>query len=180
MQALRCGAVRLVLGFSLCACVREAPFRSAEGSTRTETATRGPSDTSALASIRFFDVGQGDAALISTRNGSQVLVDAGPSGSGVATRIRQLGIDTLDLVVASHPHADHIGGMAGVLDSLVVLAYMDNGAPHTSATFRLVLDRLLIRRASGSLRYLRGDTTRRLILADSVELRVLPGKLDRD
>jgi competence protein ComEC len=86
--------------------------------------------------IRFLDVGQGDAALVVTPEGQRALIDAGPSGAGVANYVRALGYDTLDLVVASHNHADHIGGMAAVLQGAVVRFYLDNGLPHTTATYR--------------------------------------------
>src|SRR6185503_7029391 len=56
-------------------------------------------------------------------------------------------IDTIDLVVASHPHADHIGGMPELLQSHVVRFYLDNGIPHTTAIYRRTLDAV---RASGA------------------------------
>src|SRR5437016_12610552 len=84
--------------------------------------------------IRFLDVGQGDAALI--RSGTKtLLIDAG-SSAGVVSYLRAFHIDTIDLIIASHNHADHIGGMTGVLQSAVVRFYMDNGVPQTTATYQ--------------------------------------------
>lgn len=85
--------------------------------------------------IQFLNVGQGDAALITTPEGRHVLIDAGRNPYMVATLLKGVGIDTLDLVVASHGHADHIGGMVQVLLNTVVLSYVDNGAPDDSKTF---------------------------------------------
>jgi competence protein ComEC len=65
--------------------------------------------------VRFFDVGQGDAALLTTPEGATVLVDGGPERDQVATELSALGVKRLDLVVASHPHADHIVGLPSVL-----------------------------------------------------------------
>ena len=65
--------------------------------------------------VRFFDVGQGDSALISTPEGANVLIDGGPDEEQVATELAALGVKRLDLVVASHPHADHIIGLPAVL-----------------------------------------------------------------
>lgn len=85
--------------------------------------------------VSFLDVGQGDAALVVTPDRQRLLVDAGPRGSGVAAYLRRRGIDTLDLVVASHNHADHVGGMAEVLNSIVVRNYMENGVPAATSTY---------------------------------------------
>jgi competence protein ComEC len=83
--------------------------------------------------IRFLDVGQGDATLI-TLEGRHVLIDAGPNREAVARYLVSQGVDTLDLVIASHAHADHIGGMAQVLRTIPVRFYLDNGRPYTTAT----------------------------------------------
>ena len=84
--------------------------------------------------VRMLDVGQGDAVLL--RHGGQaVLYDAGPVGSGVATRLGELGLDTLHLVVASHAHADHIGGLPPVFDSLAVRAFAWPGVDHGTQAF---------------------------------------------
>jgi competence protein ComEC len=88
--------------------------------------------------LRFLDVGQGDAILI--RNGGKtVLVDAGET-DGIATRLRQLGVDSIGLVVASHNDNDHIGGMDAVLRALPVRFYLDNGFPKTTRIQRTVLE----------------------------------------
>ena len=86
-------------------------------------------------SIRFIDVGQGDAALIRSPAGRNVLVDAGPSPTRVADWLRRAKVDTIHLAIASHNHADHIGGMPQVLDRLVVRNYMENGMVATTRTY---------------------------------------------
>ncbi|HEY8115010.1 MAG TPA: ComEC/Rec2 family competence protein, partial [Actinomycetota bacterium] len=70
--------------------------------------------TSAL-TVRFFDVGQGDAALLTSPGGVAILVDGGPEPDQVATELVALGVKRLDLVIASHPHADHVVGLPAVL-----------------------------------------------------------------
>jgi len=87
----------------------------------------GPGAGSALRVI-FFDVGKGDAALVTFPDGRHALVDApGATRSGwSATRRRllpaleRLGVRRLALVVATHPHADHVGGLPEVLRTLEV------------------------------------------------------------
>ena len=117
--------------------------------------------------LRFFDVGQGDAALIVTPEGKRVLIDAGPGASPVIPYLQSHHYDTLDLIVASHNHTDHIGGMADVITSSVVRAYLDNGIPHTTTTYQRTLCAV---EASGA-QYFRA--TARTIAVGSARLRVL-------
>src|SRR5207237_5645158 len=88
--------------------------------------------------IRFLDVGQGDAIVI-REGGKTALVDSGRSAK-VVVQLEALGIDTIDLLVASHNHADHIGGMAAILRSTGVRYYLDNGVPHTTATYQRTIE----------------------------------------
>lgn len=126
----------------------------------------------ALLNLRQLDVGQGDAALITTPEGRRILIDAGPHPRAVAERLEQLGIDTLDLVIASHAHADHIGGMAAVFSSFTVRAYMDNGIPYTTATYARTI--AAVERVP-NLVYL--QATNRIVTVGSVTIRVLPPPL---
>jgi competence protein ComEC len=70
----------------------------------------------------YIDVGQGDTAFIELPNNQTMLIDAGDVGYGsaVADYIRDCGYKSLDYAVATHPHADHIGGMETALDAMTV------------------------------------------------------------
>ncbi len=72
-------------------------------------------------SVHFIDVGQGDCSLIKTDKGN-MLIDAGENGNetDVLNYLEQNGITELEFFVATHPHSDHIGGAAEVLDSVTV------------------------------------------------------------
>ena len=89
----------------------------------------------------FLSVGQGDAAVLRSPEGQTALIDAG-QGIDLTPMLERFGIDRLDLVVASHPHADHIGGMWQVLESVPVRYYMDNGQPYTTSTYQAVMQTL--------------------------------------
>lgn len=119
--------------------------------------------------LTHFDVGQGDATLITTWQGKRILIDAGPTGGEVARRLRAARIDTIDLVVASHNHEDHIGGMPAVFAGFVVRAYLDNGLPANTQIFART--QLAAQREPG-LMYL--EPASRTIRVGDVSLRVLP------
>lgn len=122
----------------------------------------------------FFDVGQGDAAMISTPDGRHILIDAGPSEAGIAARIADYGVRTLDLVVASHNHADHIGGMPDVFATMHVLQYMDNGVPALTRVYRRTVDAVTSHKAL-RLR----EATSREFRAGKLVLRILaPPRFD--
>lgn len=71
------------------------------------------------AEVRALDVGQGTAVLL--RDGPHaVLVDGGPQEGGVVESLRALGVDSLDAVFVSHPHADHTEGVEEVLAKMPV------------------------------------------------------------
>ena len=81
--------------------------------------------------IVMLDVGQGDGILLQTKAGS-VLVDEGPPEAGVAAQLRSIGVRRLAALVVTHPHRDHVGGAADVVDSLPVGFVLDPLEPTDS------------------------------------------------
>jgi competence protein ComEC len=71
-------------------------------------------------SITFFDVGNGDACLVRTPEGHDILIDGGPEGKNIVKKLHLKGVKKLNLVILSHPHADHIGGLIEVLNEIPV------------------------------------------------------------
>jgi len=125
------------------------------GATATPAATQAPSPTSTVTftpvppasvgeviEIHFIDVGQGDAILIRGADAA-VLIDGGERGSGVVAYIKRIGVQRLDVLVATHPHADHIGGLTDVLQALPVAEVITNGQPHTTLTYERFLDAII-------------------------------------
>jgi competence protein ComEC len=93
--------------------------------------------------VRFIDVGQGDAALVTAPDGATLLVDAGPDEDFVATKLASLGVKRIDLVVATHAHADHVAGLPPVLARFPVSLVVEPGCPRPSAAYSDFLTALL-------------------------------------
>ena len=90
--------------------------------------------------VHFIDVGQGDCILIEDGT-SAMLIDAGnpENGPGIVSYIKNLGIQKLNFVLATHPHADHIGGMADVINAFPVEKIIMPKVAHTTRTFENLL-----------------------------------------
>jgi competence protein ComEC len=118
--------------------------------------------------LHFIDVGQGDAVLIRGPDGKNVVYDGGRSSNTVLGYLRNAGVTSLDLVIASHADADHIGGLIRVVEAYRPRYFLDNGIAHTTQTYRRLLEAV---EDAGSL-YL--EPTARSIAMGIVTLRVLP------
>ena len=83
-------------------------------------------ETSIL-TVSYLDVGQGDSTLIELPDGETVLIDGGTYeyGSTVVNELKLRGINTVDYMIATHPHADHIGGLPAVIDVVNVKAFYE-------------------------------------------------------
>ena len=92
-----------------------------------------PAAAAKIHTVRFVDVGQGDGAIVRTAGGKTIVIDAGDRDAAPAMlkELASLGVERIDLLVASHPHLDHIGGMEAILDRYPVRAYADPGTDHT-------------------------------------------------
>jgi competence protein ComEC len=70
--------------------------------------------------VEVLDVGQGDAILLQPARAPAVLVDGGPSGDGLAAKLRAAGVDELGIAVVTHEQSDHAGGIEDLLGDLPV------------------------------------------------------------
>ncbi|TVR51080.1 MAG: MBL fold metallo-hydrolase [Spirochaetaceae bacterium] len=91
--------------------------------------------------VHFIDVGQGSAVLLETPD-ARVLVDAGQYADAYEY-LTKIGVETLDLAIATHAHADHIGGFIPILRNLRVGTIWYNGQTHTTRTFERFIDAML-------------------------------------
>ena len=117
--------------------------------------------------VHFIDVGQGDAVFISTPT-HKVLIDGGNRGDTVLNYLRSNGVNHLDLVIGTHPHADHIGGLIDVLQAVPVSEVIDPAVVHTTRTFEdylTIIDKKNIPFSEGRVGMTRvfGDVTFKLL-----------------
>lgn len=104
-----------------------------------------PETAEGVMEVHYIDVGNADSILI--RQGDQaMLIDAGERGDNddILDYFRAHGVSKLDLVISTHPHADHVGAMAKILEAIpvkqFVLAYMPVEATPTSAVCEDMLE----------------------------------------
>lgn len=121
----------------------------------------------------FIDVGQGDAILLKLP-AHNILIDGGPRNSNVVQYLKDQGVQELDLVVATHPHADHISGLIDVLKTFPVKEVLDPAVPHTTKTFEeylTTIDELDIKftEAQAGMKYQFGDTRLDVLHPDITE-----------
>lgn len=91
--------------------------------------------------VTVLDVGQGDAILIDGPGDAEVLVDGGPTENLVHTLRNLLGNDrTIDLVILTHPHADHLVGLASVLERYAIGRILMTGIVHTTGEYERFLE----------------------------------------
>jgi len=97
----------------------------------------GKTASAASMKVHFLNVGQGDSILIQSPNGKNMLIDGGKKAEGtkVVNFIKSKGVTKLDYVVATHPDADHIGGLISVLNSISIGTFVDSGKTHTTDTY---------------------------------------------
>lgn len=116
------------------------PLSPVELTTPTTTSQNTFTPSGQNLTIHFLDVGQGDSILIEYDD-KYMLIDAGENDQGevVMNYLQGQGISTLDYLVATHPHSDHIGGMDDVLNNFQVEHFVDSGYPHTSKTYENML-----------------------------------------
>lgn len=84
--------------------------------------------------VTVIDVGQGDAVLVESPSGRKLLIDAGPKSPGfdageriIVPYLKRRGIHTLDMMVLSHGHADHIGGVSSIVSRINVGLILESG-----------------------------------------------------
>lgn len=93
------------------------------------------------AGVYFLDVGQGDASLIKTLDGKNILIDGGPDSKVLFElgKILPWWNREIDLLILTHPHDDHVVGLLKVLDKYQVDKILYNGIPNGSPAYQAFL-----------------------------------------
>jgi competence protein ComEC len=94
-----------------------------------------PGPVSGKLVVRFLDVGQGDSELISLPNGETILIDSGDRSAPTVELLKKYGVKEITLIIATHPHADHIGEMRDVMRAFKVREVWDSGFNHATKTY---------------------------------------------
>ncbi len=95
-------------------------------------------------SVHYIDVGQGDCELVLLSNGSSILIDTGTSESQnyLVQYLESYDVDSIDYLILTHPHSDHIGGAAKIFDEFEIENVIMPDAISTSSTFEKVLQKI--------------------------------------
>jgi len=134
--------------------------------------------------VSFLDVGQGDSILIETPNNQNILIDGGPDDK-ILTRLgRALPFwdRTIDLMVLTHPHADHVSGLVKVLPRYEVKKVLYPRSEYSSPVYSKWKE--LIRREKADIQ--RADILEKIKLGDNCSLEVVhkglkkPGDVNND
>ncbi len=118
----------VVIAFCCCGCMFE--------NTDTGYTTNGD-----IVRVHFLDVGQGDSIFIELPQNKTMLIDASTNayGEGVAEYIEDKGYSKIDYLVATHPHADHIGGMTDVVEEFSIGEIYMPKVSSTTKTYKNLL-----------------------------------------
>lgn len=132
--------------------------------------------------VSFLNIGQGDAIFIKAPNGSQMLIDAGPGRS----ILRELGKvmpfydKSIDLVLATHPDADHIGGFPDVLNKYKIDFFVESGVKGDTDLFREIESVVNKNATLNKTKKIKAKKGMGIILSDGVALHILFPDRDPD
>lgn len=121
--------------------------------------------------VAVLDVGQGDAILIVSPTGKVALVDAGVPGSGkkILDAMKRHSVAQIDLLIATHAHADHIGGADEVIKATTVRAVLDSKVPNTTKNYQDFLTAI----ADQGVEYMAAEPDQTFDLGGGAVIRVL-------
>ncbi len=99
------------------------------------------SEDASILQVHYIDVGQGDSILIQTPQNQNILIDGGEKSQGSFLKgyLEKHGVKHLHMVIGTHPHADHIGGLGFILENFSTDLIILPPVAHTTKTFEDLL-----------------------------------------
>ena len=138
----------LLLGLlAACGLLPPEPSSPAEPSEPASGSIAAPDLTGTL-SVHFFDVAQADSALFIAPDGATMLIDAGDVATKqeLQEKLKKLGVQKIDILIGTHPHSDHLGGMQQIVENFEIGRIYLPDASHTSKTFQNLLQSIADRK----------------------------------
>ncbi len=136
-------SLALILAVGGCGAPGSTPGLPAQGTEKADSVQLPSAQLSGPAGleVHFIDVGQGDCILAQS-DGRFMLIDAGENDQAdtVVSYLKNQGVTTLDYVIGTHPHSDHIGGLDKVIDTFDIGKVIMPPVEHTTKTFEDMLD----------------------------------------
>lgn len=120
----------------------------------------------------FINVGEGDSSLIQLDSGENVLIDGGETAEPVLSALGKNRVRRINLMIASHPHSDHIGGLVEVLNDYPVDLVLDSGFSNSSSTYKKFLNII----AKKKVPYKKASSGQKFSLGKDLKLEVLAPK----
>ncbi len=98
-------------------------------------------EDASILQVHYIDVGQGDSILIQTPQNRNILIDGGEKNQGSFLKgyLEKQGVKHLHMVIGTHPHADHIGGLGFILENFSTDLIILPPIAHTTKTFEDLL-----------------------------------------
>lgn len=146
-----------------------------------DTEEKLPPPSGGQLNVHVLDIGQGDSILIRTPSNRAVLIDAGNPGNGkkILAALNGYGVSQIDLLVATHAHADHIGAADEVIKGIAVKQVLDSGVANDTKNYADFLEAIDTRMSDPDTyliarkKYLTAEPNQRCDLGDGVFLTVL-------
>jgi len=128
-----------------------------------------------ILTVAFLDVGQGDAIFIEAPNGNQMLIDGGPSKAVLKalSLVMPFYDRSIDVVLATHPDKDHIGGLPAVFENFDVEYFIEPGVSADTAVYHQLLQITATADAAGALKRIFARRGMRVSLDEEVEFIIL-------